>query len=142
MTGPFRKGWGNWVAAAGLTGGRVNRFNIIKQSKDYDLKGEYVRHWIPELAKLPADKVHEPWKLSSAEQEEYGVRLGSDYPLPPKLNTHRGPTPRAERGEQVPRTPSQARALDGGGRGGKGKGGGDRRGRGGRGDRKRVQHDF
>jgi hypothetical protein len=25
--------WGNWVAAAGLTGGRVNHFNITKQSK-------------------------------------------------------------------------------------------------------------
>lgn len=24
--------WGNWVAAAGLTGGRVNKFNIAKQS--------------------------------------------------------------------------------------------------------------
>jgi deoxyribodipyrimidine photo-lyase len=25
--------WGNWVAAAGLTGGRINKFNITKQSK-------------------------------------------------------------------------------------------------------------
>ena len=25
--------WGNWVSAAGLTGGRVNRFNISKQAK-------------------------------------------------------------------------------------------------------------
>lgn len=25
--------WGNWVAAAGLTGGRVNHFNTLKQSK-------------------------------------------------------------------------------------------------------------
>jgi hypothetical protein len=25
--------WGNWVAAAGLTGGRLNLFNITKQSK-------------------------------------------------------------------------------------------------------------
>ena len=25
--------WGNWVAAAGLTGGRINHFNITKQSK-------------------------------------------------------------------------------------------------------------
>jgi len=25
--------WGNWVSAAGLTGGRVNHFNILKQSK-------------------------------------------------------------------------------------------------------------
>ena len=25
--------WGNWVAAAGMTGGRINHFNITKQSK-------------------------------------------------------------------------------------------------------------
>ncbi|KAH8091261.1 DNA photolyase [Aureococcus anophagefferens] len=35
--------WGNWHAAAGLSGGRVNRFNILKQSKDYDPKGDYVK---------------------------------------------------------------------------------------------------
>jgi hypothetical protein len=44
--------WGNWVSAAGLTGGRLNRFNIVKQSNDYDREGEYIRHWIPELAKV------------------------------------------------------------------------------------------
>ena len=38
--------WGNWNAAAGLIGGRINRFNITKQSKDYDPSGEYVRHWL------------------------------------------------------------------------------------------------
>ena len=25
--------WGNWVSAAGMTGGRINHFNITKQSK-------------------------------------------------------------------------------------------------------------
>jgi hypothetical protein len=35
--------WGNWVSAAGLTGGRINHFNITKQSKDYDAEGEYIR---------------------------------------------------------------------------------------------------
>ena len=44
--------WGNWVSAAGLTGGRLNRFNIVKQSNDYDKDGEYIRHWIPELAQV------------------------------------------------------------------------------------------
>ena len=29
---PCRSNWGNWVVAAGLTGGRVNKFNITKQS--------------------------------------------------------------------------------------------------------------
>ena len=31
--------WGNWVAAAGLTGGRINHFNITKQSKVCAHKG-------------------------------------------------------------------------------------------------------
>eukprot|EP00927_Polykrikos_kofoidii_P070959 TRINITY_DN67310_c0_g1_i1.p1 TRINITY_DN67310_c0_g1~~TRINITY_DN67310_c0_g1_i1.p1 ORF type:complete len:595 (+),score=64.13 TRINITY_DN67310_c0_g1_i1:119-1903(+) len=38
--------WGNWVAAAGLTGQRINRFNTRKQLNDYDPKREYVRHWL------------------------------------------------------------------------------------------------
>jgi len=38
--------WGNWVAAAGLTGGRVNKFNTRKQLNDYDPKREYVNHWL------------------------------------------------------------------------------------------------
>eukprot|EP00971_Amphidinium_carterae_P323694 6432939-Amphidinium_carterae.1 len=31
--------WGNWNSAAVLTGGRVNRFNILKQARDYDPDG-------------------------------------------------------------------------------------------------------
>eukprot|EP00929_Paragymnodinium_shiwhaense_P115692 TRINITY_DN8471_c0_g1_i1.p1 TRINITY_DN8471_c0_g1~~TRINITY_DN8471_c0_g1_i1.p1 ORF type:complete len:532 (+),score=170.05 TRINITY_DN8471_c0_g1_i1:69-1664(+) len=38
--------WGNWVAAAGLTGQRVNKFNTRKQLMDYDPKREYVRLWL------------------------------------------------------------------------------------------------
>ena len=53
--------WGNWVAAAGLTGGRINHFNITKQSKDYDPDGDYIRHWLPELQRVPTARIHEPW---------------------------------------------------------------------------------
>lgn len=38
--------WGNWVAAAGLTGQRVNKFNTRKQLDDYDPMREYVKHWL------------------------------------------------------------------------------------------------
>jgi len=38
--------WGNWVAAAGLTGQRVNKFNTRKQLSDYDPKREYVNFWL------------------------------------------------------------------------------------------------
>jgi len=49
--------WGNWVAAAGLTGQRINKFNTKKQLNDYDPKREYVRHW---LDGATARKVQEP----------------------------------------------------------------------------------
>lgn len=74
--------WGNWCAGAGLTGSRLNRFNIVKQSKDYDQHGEYVRRWLPELANVPTALVHEPWKMTQFQQMEYGCRLGIDYPNP------------------------------------------------------------
>eukprot|EP00884_Botryococcus_braunii_P017556 jgi/Botrbrau1/4484/Bobra.0220s0018.1 len=77
--------WGNWVAAAGLTGGRINKFNITKQSKDYDPKGDYIRTWVPELKNLPASKIHEPWLMSKEDQHVFGVQLGVDYPLPIQL---------------------------------------------------------
>ena len=74
--------WGNWNYTAGVgNDARGFRFfNIYKQAKDYDPKGEYVKYWLPELAEVPPHKVHEPGKLTAEEQKRYGVRLGVDYP--------------------------------------------------------------
>ncbi|MDJ0799549.1 MAG: DASH family cryptochrome [Calothrix sp. MO_167.B12] len=76
--------WGNWNYTAGVGNDArgFRYFNIPKQSKDYDPKGEYIRHWLPELTSIPGDKIHEPWKLSVTEQKNFGVRLGVDYPHP------------------------------------------------------------
>jgi len=50
--------WGNWVAAAGLTGQRINKFNTKKQLNDYDPQREYVNHWLNGVKSAPtlADK--------------------------------------------------------------------------------------
>jgi deoxyribodipyrimidine photo-lyase len=76
--------WGNWNYTAGIgNDARGFRFfNIHKQAQDYDPHGEYVKHWLPELAALPANKVHQPWKLLPVEQKRFQVRLGVDYPNP------------------------------------------------------------
>ncbi|MBD2326137.1 DASH family cryptochrome [Alkalinema sp. FACHB-956] len=82
--------WGNWNYAAGVgNDARGFRFfNITKQAKDYDPQGKYVKHWLPCLAKLPVNQVHEPWKLGNAEQKpnaeqkQWGIRVGVDYPHP------------------------------------------------------------
>lgn len=76
--------WGNWNYTAGVGNDArgFRYFNIPKQSKTYDPKGNYIRHWLPELASIPGDKIHAPGKLSNQEQKQFGVRLGVDYPRP------------------------------------------------------------
>ncbi|OIP75396.1 MAG: cryptochrome DASH [Oscillatoriales cyanobacterium CG2_30_44_21] len=76
--------WGNWNYTAGIgNDGRDFRFfNINKQANDYDPQGKYVKHWLPELAEIPAGKVHQPWQLLPVEQKRFNVRLGVDYPNP------------------------------------------------------------
>lgn len=76
--------WANWNYVAGVGNDpREDRyFNQYTQATRYDADGEYVRHWLPELARVPADKIHKVWRLSPAEQAEYGVKLGETYPLP------------------------------------------------------------
>mmetsp|Transcript_21990 Transcript_21990/g.65950 ORF Transcript_21990/g.65950 Transcript_21990/m.65950 type:complete len:552 (-) Transcript_21990:47-1702(-) len=110
--------WGNWHAAAGLAGGRVNRFNILKQSRDYDPDGEYVRLWLPELARVPAPQCFEPHKLSPADRGRLGC---DDYPRPLRTMGYDG------------------KGKGGGGRGGRGAKGGKGGGRGKGGERDRVQ---
>ena len=76
--------WGNWSYTAGVGNDArgFRYFNIAKQSRDYDLQGDYVKLWLPELAAVPADRVHEPSTLTSADQTRFGVRIGVDYPRP------------------------------------------------------------
>jgi deoxyribodipyrimidine photo-lyase len=76
--------WGNWNYTAGVGNDArgFRYFNIPKQSRDYDPQGAYVKHWLPALDAVPADRVHEPWKLTGDEQRRWSVKLGTDYPRP------------------------------------------------------------
>ncbi|MEN9224438.1 MAG: DASH family cryptochrome [Thermostichus sp. HHBFW_bins_43] len=76
--------YGNWNYSAGVGNDArgFRYFNIPKQSRDYDPKGDYLRHWLPELAGIPGDKIHEPYRLNAAEQKQFGVQLGVNYPRP------------------------------------------------------------
>lgn len=115
--------WGNWVAAAGLTGGRVNKFNMIKQSKDYDPEGLYIKAWLPELQHVPAPYLFEPSNMSKKMQEQYGVQIGVDYPqaiaasrMARPQSDGRGPENKRHGGAH-----SGGRAQGGAQRGGRGK---------------------
>ena len=66
-------GW-QWAAGTGTDAQPYFRiFNPVLQSKKFDPAGAYIRHWLPELRRLPERLIHEPWKLPSE---------APDYPPP------------------------------------------------------------
>ncbi len=69
-------GW-QWAASTGTDAAPYFRiFNPTLQGKRFDPQGEFIRRWLPELAGVPGDAVHQPHVWS----QKQGERL--DYPLP------------------------------------------------------------
>ncbi|GAB4362038.1 MAG: deoxyribodipyrimidine photo-lyase [Methylohalobius crimeensis] len=72
-----------WVAGCGADAAPYFRiFNPVLQGRKCDPWGNYVRRWVPELAKLPAPSIHAPWETKETALKSAGIRLGDDYPLP------------------------------------------------------------
>lgn len=68
---------------AGTTGiNTIRIYNPIKQSKEKDKNGEFIKKWIPELKDIPVEFIHEPWKMSEMDQIMYDFKLGQNYPKP------------------------------------------------------------
>ncbi len=72
-----------WVAGTGMDAAPYFRiFNPILQGEKFDPEGDYVRAFVPELAKLPKSVLHKPWLADAATLSRAGVRLGVTYPRP------------------------------------------------------------
>jgi deoxyribodipyrimidine photo-lyase len=75
-------GW-QWTASTGTDAQPWFRvFNPVTQGRRFDPNGDYVRRWVPELRPVPDELVHEPWRMSTAQQQMAGCRIGRDYPAP------------------------------------------------------------
>src|SRR5262249_47979106 len=72
-----------WVAGSGADAAPYFRvFNPTLQALKFDPAGDYVRSYVPELAKLPAEHIHEPAQASPSILSAAGVELGTTYPRP------------------------------------------------------------
>lgn len=66
------QGW-QWTAGSGADAAPYFRiFNPVAQGERFDPLGAYVKRWVPELAHLPGEQIHQPWTVG-------GVRA---YPKP------------------------------------------------------------
>ena len=75
-------GW-QWTAGCGADAAPFFRiFNPVSQGAKFDPEGNYVRGWVPELARLPAAWIHRPSEAPLAVLAAAGVELGRSYPRP------------------------------------------------------------
>jgi deoxyribodipyrimidine photo-lyase len=72
------QGW-QWTAGTGADAAPYFRvFNPARQGERFDPRGEYVRRWVPELARLPDKLLHAPWEHPGAARQ-----LAPRYPARP-----------------------------------------------------------
>jgi deoxyribodipyrimidine photo-lyase len=72
-----------WVAGSGADPAPYFRiFNPTLQGEKFDGKGDYVRRYVPELAALPAQWIHQPSEAPPDVLSKAGVTLGETYPRP------------------------------------------------------------
>jgi deoxyribodipyrimidine photo-lyase len=72
-----------WVAGCGADAAPYFRiFNPVTQGLKFDPDGAYVRRFVPELGRLPADYIHEPWNAPPHVLAVAGITLGTTYPHP------------------------------------------------------------
>lgn len=75
-------GW-QWAASTGCDAQPWFRiFNPVTQARKFDPEGAFIRHFVPELAQVPAAHIHEPARMTTEEQRAAACVIGRDYPAP------------------------------------------------------------
>ena len=75
--------WSQLQMQSGTTGINTTRvYNPLKQARDHDPHGRFVRRWLPAMRRVPDAWLFEPWRMPAETQARCGVRVGVDIPMP------------------------------------------------------------
>jgi deoxyribodipyrimidine photo-lyase len=75
--------WSQMQMQSGTTGiNTLRMYSPTKQAQDQDPDGSFIRHWVPELARVPLPYLAEPWKMNDTLERMAGCTVGRDYPAP------------------------------------------------------------
>ena len=75
--------WSQLQMQSGTTGINTTRvYNPIKQARDQDPQGVFVRRWLPALRRVPDSWIFEPWRMPPELQQRCGLRVGIDIAQP------------------------------------------------------------
>lgn len=69
--------WSQLQMQSGTTGINIPRiYNPIKQARDHDPRGSFVRRWLPSMRKVPDTWLFEPWRMPPEHQARCGLQPG------------------------------------------------------------------
>ncbi|MPC97358.1 Cryptochrome-2 [Portunus trituberculatus] len=71
-----------WLSASAFFNSYFRVYSPIAFGKNTDKHGDYIRKYLPQLAKYPENYIYEPWKAPLATQRAAGCIIGQDYPRP------------------------------------------------------------
>lgn len=75
--------WSQLQMQSGTTGINTTRvYNPVKQARDQDPQGHFVRRWLPAMRAVPDAWLFEPWRMPAETQARCGVVVGRDLPMP------------------------------------------------------------
>lgn len=76
--------WSQLQMQSGTTGINITRvYNPIKQARDHDPAGRFVRRWLPHLRRVPDTWLFEPWRMPESLQQRLALSVGEHIPQPP-----------------------------------------------------------
>ncbi|KAF7715864.1 Uncharacterized protein PECH_007975 [Penicillium ucsense] len=67
-----------WLSCTAFFAQFYRCYSPIAFGKKWDPNGDFIRHYVPELAKFDKKFIYEPWKAPIADQKKWGCRVTND----------------------------------------------------------------